>query len=91
MSRKERRLRISSKAVPTMKEALKDAAVNVMGLLTSAIAAFLLARLEVESHFALYAFTFCFVIPIGGFLSGAAASIGYFAGTRLLRHRLLCS
>jgi TPR repeat protein len=71
-----------------MKNISKDLLVTLCGLVTSFITAGLLALIEVRLHFAVYAFTLWFIIPIGAALSGMAASSGYLVGAEFLNHRL---
>ena len=65
----------------------QNTAPTVFGLITSLITALLLAELDTRLHFALYAWTFWFVIPIGAIFSGAAASSGYYVGALVSQRR----
>jgi TPR repeat protein len=71
-----------------MRAGLNDLIVILCGLATSAATAAALATLEIRAHFALSAFTFWFVIPVGAFVSGGFASSGYALGAKLLNHKL---
>jgi TPR repeat protein len=71
-----------------MRAEVKDLIVTLCGLATSALTAAVLAMIEIKAHFALYAFTFWLVIPVGACLSGFIASSGYTVGAKLLNHQL---
>jgi len=65
----------------------QNTATSIFGLITSLITALLLAELDTRLHFALYASTFWFVIPIGAIVSGVAASSGYYFGALVSQRR----
>jgi len=71
-----------------MKAAANDLIVTLCGLATSVATAAVLATIEVKGHFAVYAFTLWFVIPIGAVISGIVATSGYRVGAQLLHHQL---
>jgi hypothetical protein len=59
----------------------------LFGVVTSAITASILVFVELRFGWALYSFTFWFVIPAGAIGAGFIASSGYHFGSRLLNFR----
>lgn len=68
-----------------MRRFLQDFGITICGAATSFFVCYLLARLQVSTHFALYAVTFWFVIPAGAIFSGMVGASGYYAGAKLLQ------
>jgi hypothetical protein len=70
-----------------MKRTIRYLIVTVLGMLTSAATALVLALLDVRVGLAVYSFMLWFVIPLGAVLCGFAGASGYFAGARLLQYK----
>lgn len=65
----------------------EDFAVALCGFVTSLATAAILWFIEAHTGFALYTFTFWFVIPAGAILAGFAGASGYYAGAVYFGHR----
>jgi len=70
-----------------MKKFIQDILVSTCGLISSLITALILVFVELQFDFAIYSFTFWFIIPVGAFFSGFAAASGYYFGAKLFNHK----
>lgn len=70
-----------------MNKAMKTLCVTLAGLATSLLTAVILYLLERYANFAVYSFMLWFIVPIGAVGAGFVASIGYYAGARILHYR----
>ena len=65
----------------------EDFLVGGCGLATSLLTALILWYIEQRFGWALYSWTFWFVIPVGAFLAGFAGASGYYFGSWFFGHR----
>lgn len=65
----------------------EDFLVAGCGFVTCVVTALILWWIETQSGFALYTWTFWFIIPAGALLAGFAGASGYYAGSWLFGHR----
>lgn len=65
----------------------EDFLVAGCGLVTCVLTALILWWIEAQFGFALYTWTFWFIIPAGALLAGFAGASGYYAGSWLFGHR----
>lgn len=70
-----------------MRKFIQDILVSTFGLISSLITALILVFVELQFNFAIYSFTFWFIIPVGAFFSGFAAASGYYFGAKLFNHK----
>src|SRR5208282_4354536 len=70
-----------------MNRLTKNLVVALFGAVTSIITAVILVFVELRFGWALYGFTFWFVIPAGAVCAGGIAASGYYFGARLLNFR----
>jgi len=65
----------------------KQLVIAAMGIGTSVLTALVLGLIEVYTGYAIYSWTFWFVIPVGAFLAGFGAASGYYAGAMLFHQK----
>lgn len=65
----------------------KSTLVTVIGLITSYCVAWLMALVYGKLGFAIYSFTFFFIIPLGAAIAGMVAAFGYYIAARLLNYK----
>lgn len=73
--------------VADSRKAGEDILVGLCGLVTSLVTAIILWFVEERFGFALYSWTFWFIVPVGALLSGFAGASGYYAGSWFFGHR----
>ena len=58
-----------------MKKFIQDILVSTSGLISSLITALILVFVELQFNFAIYSFTFWFIIPVGAFFQASQQQV----------------
>ncbi len=65
----------------------KQVLVAVFGITSSLLTGIILALIEVFTGFAIYSWSFWFIIPVGALLAGFGGASGYYAGAMLFQQK----